>query len=51
MWVRKRYADARRDLLMVVRDHFAVIHGQIKGLNPQKLVAVPGYPGGDGAFR
>jgi hypothetical protein len=44
VWVRGRYADARRDLLTVVRDHFAVIHGQIKGLNPQELVAVKGHP-------
>ncbi len=44
VWVRGRYADARRGLLTVVRDHFAVIHGQIKGLNPQELVAVKGHP-------
>jgi internalin A len=44
VWVRGRYADARRGLLTVVRDHFAVIHGQIKGLNPEELVAVKGHP-------
>jgi internalin A len=44
VWVRGRYADARRGLLTIVRDHFAVIHGQIKGLNPQELVAVPAHP-------
>jgi hypothetical protein len=44
VWVLKRYADARRDLLTVVRDDFAVIHGRIKGLNPQEMVAVKGHP-------
>ena len=44
VWVRGRYAGARRDLLTVVRDHFAAIHGQIKGLNPQELVTVTGHP-------
>ena len=44
VWVRGRYADARRGLLTLVRDHFAVLHSQIKGLNPQELVAVPGHP-------
>ena len=44
VWVRGRYADARRGLLTVVRDHFAVIHGQIKGLNPEELVTVKGHP-------
>ena len=44
VWVRGRYADARRDLLTVVRDDFSVIHGRIKGLNPQEMVAVKGYP-------
>jgi internalin A len=44
VWVRGRYSDARRNLLTVVRHHFAVIHGHIKGLNPQELVAVKGHP-------
>jgi internalin A len=44
VWVSGRYADARRGLLTVVRDHFAVIHGQIKGLNPNEFVAVKGHP-------
>jgi hypothetical protein len=44
VWVRGQYASARRDLLTVVRDHFATIHSQIKGLNPQELVAVKGHP-------
>jgi internalin A len=44
VWVRGPYASARRDLLTVVRDHFATIHSQIKSLNPQELVAVKGHP-------
>jgi internalin A len=44
VWVRGRYANARRGLLTVVRDHFAVIHGQINGLNPREFVAVKGHP-------
>jgi internalin A len=44
VWVRGRYADARRGLLTVVRDDFAAIHGRIKGLNPKELVAVKGHP-------
>ena len=44
VWVRGQYADARRGLLTVVRDHFVAIHGQIKGLNPEELVTIQGHP-------
>jgi internalin A len=44
VWVRGRYADARRSLLTVIRDDFSIIHNRIKGLNPQELVAVKGHP-------
>jgi internalin A len=44
VWVRGRYSNERRDLLTVVREHFAIIHGQIKGLNPREFVAVKGHP-------
>jgi internalin A len=44
VWVRGRYADERRDLLTVIREDFLAIHGRIKGLNPQELVAVKGHP-------
>jgi internalin A len=44
VWVRGRYSSGRRDLLTVVREHFAIIHGQIKGLNPREFVAVKGHP-------
>jgi len=44
VWVRGRYADARRSLLTLVRDDFSIIHNRTKGLNPQELVAVKGHP-------
>jgi internalin A len=44
VWVRGPHAMGRRELLTVVRDHFAIIHGRIKELNPQELVTMPGYP-------
>lgn len=44
IWVRGKHADARRELLAIVRHHFDSIHAVIKGLNPQDRVAVPGHP-------
>jgi DNA-binding FrmR family transcriptional regulator len=44
VWVREGHADARRALLKVVRHHFDRIHGRIKDLVPEELVALPGHP-------
>lgn len=44
VWVRGKHADARRELLTIIRHHFENIHAAIKGLNPRDRVAVPGHP-------
>ena len=50
VWVRGPYADARRDLLTVVRDHFRNA-GQIKGVESPGVGNGARTPGGDGALR
>ncbi len=44
VWVRGKHANARRELLAIIRHHFDSIHAAIKGLNPKDRVAVPGHP-------
>jgi len=51
IWVRGAHADARRALFKVVRHHFDAIHARIKDLNPQELVALPGFPNVTVSFR
>lgn len=44
IWVRGPHTDARRALLAVVRQHFAVVHSRIRELNPTELVALRDHP-------
>lgn len=44
IWVRGSHAQARRELLTIIRHECAGIHSRIEGLDPEEKVAVPGHP-------
>jgi internalin A len=45
MFIRVSGAEnRRRELLAVIRNEFDIIHGDIKGLKPDEMVPLPGYP-------